>query len=540
MPESRMEKPAQFSAFHGKSSGLQNGDPFLDVILSTNLDSYETTKRIGTGATGNVYQAIAKSDGSHVAVKILGENSDKRYSLVERFFVEANAATKTNHPNVIKVLDIGTYRDKIFCVMEYLDGSDLAQMIEKNRTLPWRRSLEIMAQVCDAIEAVHRNSILHRDLKPGNVFVVEGEGSDFVKVLDFGFAKFTNSDEKLTQVGLTLGTLSYIAPEQVFAKVEGKEYDHRVDIYSMGIILYEMMTGTPPFSTDDPNPENRQIQMVMMHKDRKPQPPRERNPGAGIPERVEDVVLKAIEKDPAGRFQTAIEMRDAILDCLEEDGPQEGKAVPAASPETIPDTLSSPENEAQETGIANRDPSEDHESKVSTKLEEMLGGRPVEGASGFRWVKRMVIAGIIGSAAFMGYSYRQQIKEYLGYTSGSAESEKPAPQPHQQVQQVQTSYEIRVETEPRGADVFEETQGGNRVLIGTTPLRRSVQMGPHRLTIRRRGYEQSSVILSPEDPSIRVILRRPFRPQKAAETPETGPEPAASSEPPAEIPLQDE
>src|SRR4030095_6911312 len=180
------------SQFHGLA---QDDDPLIGVTVG---EKYEIIAKIGSGAAGEVYLADDKSTGTQVAVKMTGKNTDKRYAMVERFFVEVRAVMMINHPNVIKMLDAGAYKDRLYCVMEYLDGRDLSQVL-KGGPLEWKRTLSIMAQVCEALGAAHAEpiKIMHRDLKPANVYLVDTEGPDFVKVLDFGFAKF--SDEKLTQ-----------------------------------------------------------------------------------------------------------------------------------------------------------------------------------------------------------------------------------------------------------------------------------------------------------------------------------------------------
>src|SRR5262249_4983531 len=218
--------------------------------------------------------------------------------VVERFRREARAASKIGHPNIVDVTDSGTTPEgSVYFVMEYLEGVELAKVIDEGGALEIGRALRIASQICRAVAAAHAAGIIHRDLKPENIFLVSRDGmSDFVKVLDFGIAKSAELEEsrerKLTHPGMAMGTPEYMAPEQA----AGKPYDHRIDVVPAGAILYEMLTGVPPYDGEN------FMEVLTKKATQEPVPPRELRPD--LPEDVERVVLYALSQDPSERPPT--------------------------------------------------------------------------------------------------------------------------------------------------------------------------------------------------------------------------------------------
>ncbi|MBI5046722.1 serine/threonine protein kinase, partial [Candidatus Micrarchaeota archaeon] len=269
---------------------IDSEDPLVGKTIH---NKYKITRKIGGGGMGTIYRAIDQT-GSVVALKVIGADMTTKEDMRTRFMLEAEAATVVNHPNVIEVTEIGTFSNRVFCVMEYLEGQDLSKLLRKEKRLGWDQFKPLMLQICGGVAAAHDCKIIHRDLKPANIFLIDRNGRDFVKVLDFGLAKFKDSKEEgITLSGTFLGTTSYAAPEQARGS---KDLDNRVDIYALGIIMYEMLTGKVPFKGETP------IATLQMHINDVPRRPTELNPS--IPRDVEAVIMKALQKKREDRFQS--------------------------------------------------------------------------------------------------------------------------------------------------------------------------------------------------------------------------------------------
>jgi serine/threonine protein kinase len=252
---------------------------------------YRILRVLGEGGMGTVYAGEHVEIGKGVAVKILHPQYSRQRDLVERFRREARAASRIGHPHIIDVTDFGTTEDGCaYFVMEQLDGIDLADVLSHERKLEPARAAQITIQICRALEAAHAAGVIHRDLKPENIFLVARDGrADFVKVLDFGIARSGQDSSRLTNPGIAMGTPEYMAPEQAL----GGLADRRSDIYSVGALLYEMVTGQPPYGdAEDVSP---------LRKHEPPRSPRELRPD--LPEELEAVILKALEADPGKRHQ---------------------------------------------------------------------------------------------------------------------------------------------------------------------------------------------------------------------------------------------
>ncbi len=265
---------------------------FVGQILE---NRYKVEKLIGEGGMGRVYLAEHVDIGKKVAVKVLHPVYGRMPDLVERFRREARAASKIGHPNIVDVTDSGTTDDgSVYFVMEYLQGVELAGIIDRQGAIDVRRALDISTQVCRALSAAHAVGIIHRDLKPENIFLTAREGtSDFVKVLDFGIAKSTEAEEartkKLTSPGMAMGTPEYMAPEQAAGKIA----DERCDVYALGAILYEMLTGSAPYEGAN------FLEILTKKATSEPIPPRELR--SDIPVAVEELLVRAMARDPDDR-----------------------------------------------------------------------------------------------------------------------------------------------------------------------------------------------------------------------------------------------
>jgi len=271
-----------------------------DLTGSVLLGRYQILRPLGVGGMGTVYLCEHTTILKKFAVKVLSNELSQRPDHVDRFLREARASSMISHPNVVEITDFGqTPGGAPFFVMEFLDGEDLSDTLARDGKLPWRQTKQMMLQICGALQAAHDQGIVHRDMKPGNVLRLDGD-RDFVKVLDFGIAKVTSNEVKdrtLTQSGTVIGTPEYMSPEQGW----GKPVDHRGDIYAVGVILFELLAGKVPFSG------NSLMEILNRHMYEVPDVD-----GAGIPEDVGRIILKAMQKDRELRFQSMDEFSQAL------------------------------------------------------------------------------------------------------------------------------------------------------------------------------------------------------------------------------------
>jgi len=284
-------------------------DPFEGKTL---VSRYRMIRRVGTGGFGAVYEAEDTKIRKRVAVKVLARDLVGDASMVSRFRKEAEAASKVGHENIIDITDFDRTPDgHYFLVMEFLDGTDLGTIIRNGEKISLARVLDIMIQVCRGLDKAHEKGIVHRDLKPGNIFLTaRGSIVDFVKLLDFGITKFTEMDEdgsRLTRTGQIIGTPMYMSPEQALGE---EEIDHRADIYSLGVIMYELVTGQPPFTAVN------YLGIIAQHASDPPTPPSKVRPDLEIPVEVEDIILRTLAKRPDDRYPSCVEMEEALVHAL--------------------------------------------------------------------------------------------------------------------------------------------------------------------------------------------------------------------------------
>ncbi|MFO0593292.1 MAG: protein kinase [Polyangiaceae bacterium] len=311
------------------------------LIGQTIAGRFKITGFIGEGAMASVYRGVQDQEPRDVAVKIMHPHLARDATFTGRFRREAKAAALLKHPNTVHIVDYGEDNGRLYIAMELIGGQDLFEMLVLERRFDEERATRIVAQVCDALTAAHARGIIHRDLKPENVMVIPNEhlpGRELVKVLDFGIAKIVerdkttrapDSDEQpsslvasaLTTIGVVVGTPAYMSPEQCRAE----PVDARADVYSCGILLYQLICGRTPFTGDSP------IEIAINQVRQPPDPPSSVVPG--IHPQLEQIILKALEKWPAMRQQSAAEMRDELLAVLpqlshDRKGLAEGKAPP--------------------------------------------------------------------------------------------------------------------------------------------------------------------------------------------------------------------
>ena len=261
---------------------------------------YQVLQELGRGGMGIVFQAHDKQLNDQVAIKILSPLLSNDADALDRMKREVSAARRITHPNVIRIHDIAESKGLHYVSMEYFHGTSLKEYIKRSGSLSLMQAYNIASQICDGLEEAHKQGVIHRDLKSQNIII---NPSGHLKIIDFGLAH-TAHLQGMTATGLIMGTPEYMAPEQV----AGKRVDERADIYSLGIILYELFTGKVPFSGDSA------IAVGFMQMKDPPQPPHEINPQ--IPAEIETVILKCLEKEPNARFGSVVQLKAALQNAI--------------------------------------------------------------------------------------------------------------------------------------------------------------------------------------------------------------------------------
>lgn len=262
------------------------------------IGNYKIEKKLGEGGMGAVYQGVDTMLDREVAIKALRPELASQTAIVDRFRSEAVTLAKLNHPNIATLYTMFRHGEELYMVIEFVRGETLDGILQKRGALPAEEVIPVFCQILDGIDHAHELGVIHRDIKPANMMLTE-KGT--LKVLDFGIARLLGS-ARMTRAGNIIGTLEYMAPEQV----KGAETDARSDIYALGMMLYEVLTGKTPFDTDN------EFELMKLQTESMPTPPRELN--SEIPEEVEAAIMRAIQKDPDERFQTAGEFRETLLD----------------------------------------------------------------------------------------------------------------------------------------------------------------------------------------------------------------------------------
>jgi eukaryotic-like serine/threonine-protein kinase len=291
-------------------------DPLIDSLFD---GRYRIVRKLGAGGMANVYLAEDQELGRRVAIKILNDRHANDDQFVERFRREAKNAAALTHPNIVSIYDRGEAEGTYYIAMEYLDGRSLKELIVSRGPAPVNVALEYARQILGALRFAHRHGIVHRDIKPHNV-LVDGEGR--LKVTDFGIARAGAS--QMTEAGSIVGTAQYLSPEQA----HGNAVDQRSDLYSLGVVLYELLTGVAPFQGDTP------VEIAMKHLSQAAEPPSALRPD--IPHELDWVVMRALAKDPGERYQSAEEM-DADLERVARGAP-----VAAATEESATQVMRAP------------------------------------------------------------------------------------------------------------------------------------------------------------------------------------------------------
>ena len=295
------------------------------------VGDFEIVRELGRGGMGSVYEASDRMLGRRVAVKVVHPELSRDPVLIERFQKEAQALARLNHPNVTSVFSLFRDGEQYFLVMEYIEGQALEARLRTEGALPWKESVELTIGALEGLQHAHEHGIIHRDVKPANLFLPSVGG---IKIMDFGIAHILGQ-RRLTRMGTVVGTLAYMSPEQV----GGRDLDARTDIYSLGIVLYEMVTGGVPFRAKS------DYELMQAHLERAPAPPRTFAPS--IPKWLEEQIVRALSKDPRERHQMAAELAADLRHGLEknvavETAPTRALNVPPPPPPPAAATAPAP------------------------------------------------------------------------------------------------------------------------------------------------------------------------------------------------------
>jgi eukaryotic-like serine/threonine-protein kinase len=457
---------ANDTAPQGEPAAQGHQDPYVG---STIADRYKVLSKLGEGGMGVVYLAEHVFIEKRVALKVLSEDFARKADLVARFMQEAKAASKIGHENIVDITDFGeTASGSVFFAMEFLDGMDLAGHIKSGGAMPFERAKTIMNQICRALGAAHSKGIIHRDMKPENVYLITREGKpDFVKVLDFGIAKMSALDEggsRLTRTGMIFGTPEYMSPEQA----RGDKPDHRVDIYAAGCILYEMLTGDVPFHAET------FMGVLTKHMFENPEPPSVRNPNAHVPHEVEQVCLKALAKDRDQRYQTMKEFAVALEACVG------GDLSMAWGNEPSGPGLREPSQTFRTPGTAARNAVGTAPPRTSSSPEL----EPPKKRTG------LIVGGILGLLLVGGAAVvltQKKPEPPKPIVTVPVEAPKPVPVETKVVEPAKpTHYMMTINTQPPGADVF---NGPER--LGVTPCNVSLPASDKavELVMKKKGFK---------------------------------------------------
>jgi len=415
----------------------------MSARIGQSVGNYRLVRQLGAGGMGAVFLAEHTLIGKKVAVKILHRELAQDREVVTRFFNEARAVNQIGNEHIVDITDFGqSPAGDHFFVMEYLGGRALSDVLVKEQRLAPERALKIAAQMADALAAAHAAGIIHRDLKPENVVLIDKHGDrDFVKILDFGLAKLTEGKGgPLTRAGVVLGTPQYMSPEQC----ESRTVDPRSDIYALGVLLYQMVGGAVPFDGQT------MAEILVKHVNHPPPPLR------GVPPAVEKIVLRCLEKSPADRFPSMIELRETMREAI---------------PPTLPARAErSPSEPARRGGV------EAPRSGRRRTSRRLLSRVPL-------------ILGIIGAVAAVASVIVTLVRSPppeeplaarpLAVTPLPVDAASPVVQP--------LVVSVGVGTDPPGAQIVDEKSGS---VLGVTPARLDLERGRELpILLRLPGYE---------------------------------------------------
>jgi eukaryotic-like serine/threonine-protein kinase len=500
-------------------------------VIGETINNYQVSELLGEGGMGAVYLAEHPFMGRKAAIKVLRREFAEDRGLVERFMNEARAANAIRHPNIIDIIDVGRMPSGIpYLMMEFLEGESLAHRIRRG-TLAIPEALDVILQTTSALAAAHSKGIVHRDLKPDNLYLMPDEaapGGIRVKVLDFGIAKLRDDlsgGMAKTQAGALMGTPPYMSPEQCRGITDA--IDHRTDVYAMGIILYEMLCGTPPFVSEGWG------DVVLAHLTKPPPSPRSHN--GSIPESLEVVIMKALAKNPDERFATAADMRTALraMSGTSTFPPRATAAAMHTPPGTIAPKV--PTTFRTATGEV---------GSIKPTLAETPGALRSKSKRGlvFAGLGAIAAIGVVAGIAARGGKTEgpatagvPTVAPVATAPAGApppapaerpAPAEKPAPAA---APAAPTQVLVRLTSDPSGALVTDSKRG---VVIGATPFEQRLERKPTRLAVRvaKDGFANVDLeipLAADFEKAVRLERQKTRAPARVASTSSPAKKPAA-------------
>jgi serine/threonine protein kinase len=489
-----LRDPVRRNEFARGATELAESDPLVGHEIA---GRYTVMRKLGHGGMGTVYLASHKALDKPVALKVLHGELARKKELVDRFMQEARVVSRIRHEHVIDISDFGSTPDgHVFFAMELLDGHDLHDDIKRARNeggvIPWERAKAIFLQVCAALAAAHKLGIVHRDLKPENVYLISRGGDrDFVKLLDFGIAKQTavsgDGDRKLTRTGMLFGTPEYMSPEQG----RGEKIDHRVDVYAMGCILYQLVTGHVPFEGDN-------FMAVINRHMTELAPPIEPEvfDQGGSPRALADVIATALEKDRDRRYQSMDEFADAVRTAA-----GEAKRIPTPVPATRPISTPRRTTPAELAMLPTAAP----DSVIGlppppplprrSRIPMILGGGVLFGAG-------VISAILLIKPGEPVYVFETRTAPLVAPTPPRVEPRPkpppppPPPAPAPPEPKLPDSVVIRLDSTPHGAKI---TDLSSHAVLGKTPLsfRLAGSTSPRQFSLSLHGYGDAVIELVP-------------------------------------------
>jgi serine/threonine-protein kinase len=503
-------------------------DPLVGTVMN---GKYRVAELVASGGMGKVYRGEQLSLGRPVAIKVLHAVSTQHLDdplFQKRFFREASILSRLQHPNIVTVFDYGQIEgddERYFMAMEFLSGHTLHRRICDRVMLAPGDVIRIARQIASGLGEAHAHGVVHRDLKPSNVMLARArDGTETVKLLDFGIVKILGEDDsndELTKEGSFLGSPRYMAPEQI---TRGGNIDARTDIYSLGIILYQCLSGAVPFDEDSA------IQTMMAHLHRAPLPLQERAPGANVPDWLDDIVMACLSKEPSQRPSSMAAVARRLADGEAMYPPVSGDRVPGRAVlgiATPPSNVFPPVNalaitqDPASAGTAGAARPVSQNEVDTVDAEAIQSVPPRDDIDRTRASARLppkhvslsplpfaVGAGVMLIAVLVAIGLRSESARAPapGVTAASA----PGPK---------RSFSLVVESDPGGADVIEAHAPAN-VVLGTTPIHLTIDNGiasPRKLILQLRGYQPYTIVQGASDEDVRIVAR--LVPEASPESP---------------------
>jgi serine/threonine-protein kinase len=498
-----------------------------DDLIGRSLGSYTIVKALGKGGMGAVFMAEHPVIGSRVAIKFLHPQYSADKKIVDRFFNEARAVNLIGHDNILKIVDLNVTEDnRHYFIMEFLHGRPLQDLVEPDKPLALELVGPILLQCCEALQAAHERGIVHRDLKPDNVYLIVHKGrKNFVKLVDFGIAKLTDVSGQSTgktQTGMVMGTPAYMSPEQ--AGGQTNRIDARSDIYSLGVMMFQMATGKLPF------PGQSFGEVLIGHLQLPP--PRPRELVTDIPEPYEAILLKCLEKKQDDRYRSMRELGEAIRGCMDQLGLS--AELPWAAPSDLPPVISS----SNPGGIASNKLTPTR--KLTPRPPSQPGARsrpeqspaattpPAKSYTALIAAGAVVVVALLGTAAYLVQDSNRRALE-AAQRAAEVAATKAKEQADRQVQAAKEgaregapSVFLSVVSDPLGADVQAAWKDGHKA--GATPFSFDVAKNSKvRFEFRKVGYLPYAMEIVADSPQTvsgklmaepRVLASSPVAPRK--------------------------